>query len=418
MIHLARRLALPRSSAAVVLALAAILTMAAPAYALDRRSEERVTVAAGEVVKDDLAISGTYVTIDGQVKGDVFAWAQSVTVGGVIEGDLIAAAQQVVVNGTVRGNVRAAGAQVTINGSVGRSVTNFGQALQLGSGGRVMGSWIGAGERVSIFGDVDGPLAAAAESVGLQGRVTGNAEVASGGLSFGPNAFVGGNLTYYADHDLTVPTSAVAGKVERRQMSTKDGHNLSFRDHQRSAKRFAAPSQIFGAVYNFVSLAFLAGSGVLGLLVLRLFPRLVAGFLGALEARPVPSFLLGLCAMICTVPAAFLLGVTLIGLPISALLMTGFIGGLLLGWPLLAVAVGSILVGMVRGGRPWRHSWAFLLGLLVLYLSTRIPFAGPLLLFVELSFGLGAALLAFYYTWRGRGIPRSEHPLLGTVTAA
>ena len=91
----------------------------------------------------------------------------------------------------------------------------------------------------------------------------------------------------------------------------------------------------------------------------------------------------------------------MIGLPVAFLLGAGYLGGMLVGWLFLALAAGSILVGLVRKGRPWHPSWAFLLGLVVLYVLTRLPFLGGLVTFVGLSFGLGAFLIALYRTWRG-----------------
>jgi hypothetical protein len=102
---------------------------------------------------------------------------------------------------------------------------------------------------------------------------------------------------------------------------------------------------------------------------------------------------------------AFLVGITVIGLPVALLMGAGYFTGLLIGWLFLALATGSILVGLVRKGRPWHPSWAFLLGLVVLFVLSRLPILGALVTFLGLSFGLGAFLFALYRTWRGGSEP-------------
>jgi cytoskeletal protein CcmA (bactofilin family) len=317
--------------------------------------------------------------------------ANTVRVTGVVEGDLIAAAQQVVIDGTVRGDVRAAGALVQLNGVVDHNVTSAAQLLQLASGGRVNGSVVGAGETLAIDGDVGGSFAGAGRDFVLQGRIGRGAELGVNSLTVGPSGRIGGKLTYYAQEEQAIPQGAAGGGVEYQHVER--------RDKAAAAHRSYAPSRFIGAVGNFLSLAWLAGSAVVGLVFLRLFPRFAAEFLAVLETRPLPSLGMGALVLIGTLPVAVLVAITVVGLPLSALLVAGYFSGIFVGWLLLAMAAGSILVGIVRR-RPLHHSWSFLLGLLVLYLLTRIPVAGGLLWFAGISLGTGAFVLTLHQTWR------------------
>jgi cytoskeletal protein CcmA (bactofilin family) len=366
--------------------------VAPPASALERRTEETVVVRADETINDDLFASGRSVRVDGRVRGDVFAFAQNVTVTGVIEGDLITAGAQVVLDGRVDGDVRAAGHTVQLNGAVGRNVLGAAQLLQLSGSGRVSGNVIGAAETLSLAGDVEGSVTGAGETVELQGRVGREADLALESFTFGPRASIGGDLTYHAQEELSVPSGTVAGSVRHVPV-------------QHEKPDMARPQERFNAFGNFLSLTWLTGSAVVGLVLLRLFPRFAAEFLAVLETQPLPSLGLGVLAMIGTIPVAVLAALTVIGLPVAFLLGAGYLGGMLVGWLFLALAAGSIMVGLVRKGRPWHPSWAFLLGLVVLYVLTRMPFLGGLVTFVGLSFGLGAFLTALYRTWRGGSEP-------------
>jgi cytoskeletal protein CcmA (bactofilin family) len=361
-----------------------------PAAALERRTEETVVVRADETINDDLFASGKSVRVDGRVRGDVIAFAQNVTVTGVIEGDLISAGAQVVLDGEVQGDVRAAGHTVQLNGAVGRNVLGAAQLLQLGGSGRVNGNVIGASETLSLAGDVGGSVTGAGETVELQGRVGREADLAVESFTFGPRASIGGDLTYHAQEELSVPSGTVAGSVRHVPV-------------QHEKPDMARPQERFNAFGNFLSLTWLTGSAVVGLVLLRLFPRVAAEFLAVLETQPLPSLGLGVLAMIGTIPVAVVAALTVIGLPVALLLGAGYLGGMLVGWLFLALAAGSIMVGLVRKGRPWHPSWAFLLGLVVLYVLTRLPFLGGLVTFVGLAFGLGAFLVALHRTWRGGG---------------
>jgi cytoskeletal protein CcmA (bactofilin family) len=371
------------------IALGTLALPAAPAYALERQSGDTATVPVGATVDDDLFISGRSVRIDGRVRGDVYAFAKTITVTGVIDGDLFAAGAQVVVDGQVQGNVRAAGATLQVNGTVGQNVLGAGQLLQLGSGGHVAGNLIGAGETVSLAGDVNGTVTGTGQSFDLQGTIGKKAELTLDSLTLGPRAHIGGTLTYYADHEVTIPPERVTGGVTFVPVQ---------REH--SAPEHVPAGQRFNALGNFFSLIWLAGCALIGLVLLRLFPRFAAEFLGVLETRPLPSLGLGVLALIGTIPIAIVMAVTIIGLPVALLLGAGYFTGLLVGWLFLALATGSILIGLLRKGHPWHPSWAFLLGLLVLYVATRLPIVGALVTFIGLSFGLGTFLFSLYRSWR------------------
>jgi cytoskeletal protein CcmA (bactofilin family) len=377
-------------------AVASLSLPAVPAHAMERRSGDSVTIPASETVNDDLFASGQTVRIDGRVRGDVYAFSKSVVVSssGVIEGDLITAGANVAIDGQVQGNVRAAGASIQLNGAVGRNVLGAAHDIQLGSSGRVGGNMIGAAENVTLAGDVAGSLSGAG-NFDLQGNIGRGAELALESLTVGPQARIGGSLTYYADHEQSaIPAGVAAGGV--RFVQTQD-------KHQRETVR--RPDQRFGALANVLSLTWLTGTAIVGLVLLRLFPRFAAEFLAVLETQPLPSLGLGVLTLIGTVPVAIVFALTVIGIPVALLMGAGYFSGMLIGWIFLALAAGSILVGLVRKGRPWHPSWAFLLGLVVLYVLTRLPFLGGLVTFVGLSFGLGAFLVALYRTWRGGGEP-------------
>ena len=392
-----------RTLTAALLALALVAMHRSPAHALERRSGETLVVAAGEVVDDDLAVGGRLLRSDGTVRGDLYAIAEHITIAGIIEGDVIALAKEVVVDGQVLGDVRAAGTTVQVNGVVGRNVSGAGQLVNIGSSGRVGGSVTSAAETLSISGDVGGALAGLAENAFLQGRIGRRTELSTERITLGPNASIGGDLTYHSERPIELSPGAVAGRIDFRQVERQ----------QRPARVQRNEWQQFSrAVGNFFSLAWLTGSALVGLAVLRLFPRFVARYLDALERNVGASLGVGAIALVAPVPLAILLGITIVGLPAAAVVTGGWVVGMFVGWLLLAVAVGGVLIGLVRRGQPRRLAWSFLLGLVVLYLVTRVPFVGPFAWGLGMTIGLGALVIALYRTWQRAEIERQTIPAL------
>jgi cytoskeletal protein CcmA (bactofilin family) len=335
--------------------------------------------------------------IDGTVRGDVYAVAQHITIAGIVEGDVIALAQQVVVDGQVFGDVRAAGATVDVNGVVARNVSGAAQRVTIGSGGRVGGSVASAAETLSVSGDVGGALASVGEDVILQGRIGRRAELATERITLGPSASIGGDLTYHSERPIELRPGAVSGQINFRPIERP----------QRPVRVQRNQWQQFGgAVGNFLSLTWLTGSALVGLAMLRLFPRFVARYLDALERNVAASLGVGAIALVGTLPLAILLAITIVGLPAAAVLAGGWFTGLFVGWLLLAVAVGGVLIGLVRRGQPRRLAWSFLLGLVVLYLATRVPFVGPFVGGLGMTLGLGALVIALYRTWQRAELER------------
>jgi cytoskeletal protein CcmA (bactofilin family) len=389
--------AVVRWPVALLAAFALVLTQLTPAHALERRTGETLVVAASEVVNDDLAVSGNLLRIDGTVRGDVYAVARHVTITGIVEGDVIALAQEVVIDGQVFGDVRAAGATVQVNGVVARNVSGAGQLVRIGSGGRVGGSLLGAAETLSVGGDVGGSLAGVGENFLLQGRIGRRVDLAMERLTLDPKASIGGDFTYHAERPIELRPGTVGGQTLFRQIERPQRPPRVQRDQWREFGR---------AVGNFFSLTWLIGSALVGLAMLRLFPRFVARYLDALERNIGASLGVGAVTLVATLPLALLLAITIVGLPAAAVLTGGWVVGLFTGWLLLAVAVGGVLIGLARRGAPRRLTWSFLLGLTVLYVATRVPFVGPLVGAIGVTLGLGALVIALYRTWQRAELER------------
>src|SRR5919201_2031469 len=115
------RRSLARPLLTVLLVLVAVLVPGS-ASAAELRQGDRVVVAPGETVNDDLYVFGGSVSVQGTVNGDVVFLGGTSTVSGLITGDLLVLGGTTTITGDVRGSVRAAGGTVNIAGRVDRDV--------------------------------------------------------------------------------------------------------------------------------------------------------------------------------------------------------------------------------------------------------------------------------------------------------
>jgi cytoskeletal protein CcmA (bactofilin family) len=368
---------------AALLALAGAVAPAAPAQALEFRTTDTVTVPAGTVINDDLFAAGETITIAGQVNGDVYAFGRSITVTGTIQRDLIAAGQQITVDGVINGDLRGAGQNVVINGRVDGNVTTGAQLVSLGRQGRVEGSVYGAAQDFDVLGPVGRGVAVAAATLLIGGTVGGNVDAHVERLTVDPAARIAGRIDYTSDREAAVPAGIAAGGVQFHQVERQE------------SRRDAERENPFGGLFSFFNLAWLVGSIIAGVLLVHFLPGFAAGAAAQVRDHPLASFGIGILALFVVPIAALLVAFTIIGLPLSFLAGLGYLLGLYLGWLLLGLAVGGLLVGLARrGGAAPRVDprWLVVLGLVVLYVLTHLPFIGGLATFVAVCLGLGALL--------------------------
>jgi cytoskeletal protein CcmA (bactofilin family) len=359
----------------------------APALALDARSGTTVTVPAGQTVEDDLVATGETVTIAGRVTGDVYAFARTVVVTGTIDGDLIAAGEQVTLEGAVLGDVRVGASQVAINGQVGKNVTAGAGRVDIGPRGQIGGSVLAGTNVLASFGSVGRGVTVGGSSVQIAGTVGESVQASVGTLTVEPGAKISGAVVYEADQEAAIPAGAAAGPVTFTQRPIEPPQQ---------------ESPLFG-LFDVGGLIWLAGSALLGILLVKLFPRAADGVVQAGRRHPLQSFAMGLALLIAVPVVALLLAITLIGLPLTLGLTLLYGLALLVAWPALGLVMGALLAMAVRRGAALHTVWLLLIGLLVLHVLTHVPVVGGILTFLGLVFGLG---VLGYTAWAARRTPR------------
>ena len=311
------------------------LTFAAPAYAFDGRNGDKVTIAAGDVINDDLYITANEVVVDGTVNGDLIAFGNTITVNGTVNGDVIAAGQTVVINGKVSDDARIAGAVLYIGdkASIGSDLVAAGYSVETRQGSTIGQDVVGAAGQILLAGETTRNVLAAGGAFELRGSVGGNVTAEIGeaegnppmsfpmqstvpvpavrpGLTIDPAARIGGNLEYTQTKDLTFPSGIVAGKITRKAPQVDPTVTVPAPTPSEKVGTWA-----LGMVRGMVSLV------LIGLFLVWLFPNFLSAVNNTLEAKPMPSLGWGVVAY-----AVFFFGLLLV---ILAMVVGGIIFGIL-----------------------------------------------------------------------------------------
>ena len=422
-----------RMARSMAIGLAMMLTLlflgifSGTALAAEVRGGDTYVLPRGEVIHDDLYVSGGEVIIDGTVEGDLVVAGGFVEVNGVIMGDLLATGGAVIIAGAIQDDVRTVGGAVILSGSVGDDIfaaagggwpgssaipvqgRNIPQGLQIAAGSTIGGDAYVVGGQGTIAGAVGGNLIAMMGNLAFTGRVAGDADLRGQSLAVGEGAVVQGELRYATESGVTVPESVASSVVELPSVAEIDTEPT--RNPIRSFFQWLLRT-----------LLVLAGYLLAGWLVWSFAPRQITGPVAVMSARPMEAGISGLLAVVAVVPVGAVLTFLAIlfwgWFPGGAIMATFIFGLVSLLWLFSPLCTGlwvgrkvSEMSGVVEGDL--QH---LLLGIGVIVLVGRllivVPCVGSLFFqvvyLVSLALGVGAWFLA------QRGI-RHEPPLLPTA---
>jgi cytoskeletal protein CcmA (bactofilin family) len=405
-----------------------IFSIATPALAFDGRSGETVTIAAGEVVNDDLYLTAQTVVVNGTIKGDLIAFAQTITVNGTVEGDLMAAGQAVIINGTVKDDVRIAGAALLIGekAKIGSDLIGAGASLEIRKGSSIGQDVVFAGGQALLAGDITRNVTVASGSLELRSAVGGNvkADVGSAdqghssgpatfmpdtgvtipsvksGLTIDPAAKIGGTLEYTSAKQLSIPSGVVAGKVTYTEPKIDEGTPKPLTMTERLVN---GGLDIVRTIITLI---------LFGLLLLWLFPSFIRTTTERIKAAPLPSLGWGVVNVAAFFFALLVLFVAMLvgGIAFGLLTLNGISGAivffsllsifaLIVGFALAIWFVAQIIVSILGGQlilariKPElaeNKYWPLVIGVLIYAILVAIPIFGSLIWWGVVLLGLGA----------------------------
>lgn len=366
-----------------------IITSVRVAFAVEApfaNGSKFVKLATDEKVNKDYFAGGDEIQVSGTVNGDAYIGGGQVRIDGTVNGDLLVAGGDVNISGTVTQDIRVVGGQVTFSGKVGSNLTVAGGNIVITDAAEIDGNLVIGAGNVEVGGTVAGDLTAGAGNLVISGKVGGGITAGVGQLSLASKAQIGGNLTYWSDTEARIDDKdSVAGSIDYHKTP-----GVAKRRMERM-KVPAVRARYAGKIYSFVT------SLLVGLLLLHFYPKYVEETRATLRKRPLAALTVGFLALFFTPIIAVFLLITVIGIPLSLILLVAYGLYLYLAKIFIAFFLGVII--LEKASQKTKPAWAFVLGLIVYYLLTLIVVVKGIVIFFSLLFGLGTSLITCRQTY-------------------
>ncbi|HII06025.1 MAG TPA: hypothetical protein HA349_01530 [Methanotrichaceae archaeon] len=322
-----------------VLFLISILASAPHAVALEFLSDDVVSI--NSPVEDDIFAGGNIVNVNAPVDSAIIAGG-NVNIDAPIKDDLIVLGGEVDLNSDVGGKIVAAGGTINLRGDVARNVVMTGGQVRIFSSSEI-------GRDAAISGG----------DVYNAGNITGTLWVNAGN-------FV---------------NTGTAGDVKFQQWQEDEADEKA------------------EAFISTFSILMILGFLIVGLIILRLFPRSASAVDREIRESPPVKALLGLGLIVASIILIVISMLTIVGLPLGFLLLMLFVVALMLANLFVSLSLGRWIVSALNqtlGDIP-----AFVLGYVVLSILFLIPYVGSIIELISICLGFGAMVYALNES-RGR----------------
>lgn len=258
--------------------------------------------------------------------------------------------------------------------------------------GHVTGDVAAYGGNVQVFpaGIVDGDINSYGGRVEVAGVVQGDVTSYGGGVTLDDTAQINGDVQSYGGAITRAPGARVQGNIERNHPANFGLTNLPF------FGPFGFPFPVVGIIVWMLLAAALA----------HWFPQRTLRVGEVMFGRLPRSLAVGALSWVLGPILAFILGLTIIGIPVTlaillVLAVGGIVGNVAVGW-----LIGrAILQRLAR--RDYPRVMEAVVGVIILTLIESIPFLGFLSIVFIAVLGVGATLLSRFGSRRWR--PSSLH---------
>lgn len=279
--------------------------------------------------------------------------------------------------------------------SSSNSNVQLGNAIVVPKGTVNNGDAVAIFDDVTVLGEVQGNVVAVGGDIRIEGRVAGDVVGVGGRISLSDTAEVNGNVTVVGAGLDRAAGARISGSI----------NNIGIGDFLRHPNVHMSGWHWFGFANPIGYLIYLLGLFALTLLTVSLFPAHVGNVADYMEKDWGRSALVGLLTLLLIAPVTVLVAITVIGIPLAAVLWAGFFLAKMLGY----VAMVSLLGNRITNSIEISNNMSRLaLGVLILGLIRYVPLLGALASFVVTAVTLGAVVDTKFGTNRPWLPPRHD----------
>lgn len=333
---------------------------------------------------NDRFAAGSSLQIDKPVAGDLIAAGGSVDVMTTVEGDAVLSGGTVAVSKRIGQNFYGAAGKLFVNDVIGRNARVAGGQVTFSQLSEVVGNVSATGGEVTFNGKVKGHVIVAGGRVLIDAIIGGDVEATGGQVELGPNARIGGKLRYASREPLKRdPAARVAGALET--FAPPGGWPM--------------PENVEHHIGRTGGWVWTIGLLLVAAVLVALLPNFYSGVASTLRAHAGKSLLVGFITLVCVPVAALLFLITIVGVPLGLLILLAYLLLLVIGYVSTGISIGDWALRRARSDAPQSTMWRIgsaILGVLIVSLLARIPWLGGWVMLAALLVGLGALALQIW----------------------
>lgn len=371
-----------KKTSLTLLTIGLVLFLPMTVHAFSAKTGSSIYVPKGETIDGNLYAAGQNITVEGKVKGDIICAGQTINIRGSVDGDVICAGQTISVDGNIGGSLRAAGSSIDIAGSIARNAMTFGANIITEASSTIGWDMMVGSAMAELRGKIGRDLDGGGAQTIIGGQIGRNVKLSVGEnnktqnqsnsepvLTISKTAKIGGELNYTANNEATIEKGA--------KINGKTIHN--------TPKQINSKPSYGGLIM--VKIISIFSALLIGLIIITLWRKHIKAIIERMLNKIAPSVGWGFALYFLTPIAAILLIITIIGIPLAAILF---------GFWFLAMYIAKIITAIMIGrSLLWKMKdenliWSMVVGVIASWIIFSIPVIGWLLALVSIWWSIGA----------------------------
>jgi len=345
------------------------------------RNGDDVTIAAEEVIDNDLYAAGETIVINGLINGDLWVAGRTVVINGAIKGSILAVAETITMTGRSDHTIRLACRNLDFSGHTDGDLMVMAAEMNISDTGQIMGDLLFVSGKSTVNGPVGSNMIGAGSDVLLKNHVIGNVKLRVKRLVLSPSADIAGSLFYSSENKADIPSGArILGSVTHKLPVVKV-------DYQHSQIRPFL--KIIEKVMSFLMAL------ITGFVLILIAPKRLTSISESIGKNPWPSLGWGTVILFATPPAAITIFFTIVGAPLALIAIALY---------LMVIYISQIPVGLYIGRWIIRRFFkveskaimagALALGLFIIGFLRLIPFLGFWIGLAVILLGIGSVVVS------------------------
>lgn len=337
-----------------------------------------------DTIPDNVIAAAQFVDIFGHLSNDLFSASRNIVINGSIDDDAIIAGRTVTFSGRIGDMLIAAGETVVIDGEITGDLFVASNKIRLTSNAHISGNVGLAGNEV-IFenGIIEGWVRITGNTIFLDGSISGIVKLYGNDFTFGKNY-----------HPLSATIVNTSHRITESDLpNAPNDLNINIEEKEENW----GVALLFGVWFYISTL-------IIGFLIILLFRNTTGDLYRFSTENYFKNTGIGILLFLGIPIVITLFLVLVVTIPLSIMIMTLYGLTLFLGFLLVALSLGTSSIRYFKSEETFAdYYWGLALGIILIFLLSVLPYAGPVINLILIFLGLGT-LLSYFWQMRGNAI--------------